>query len=163
VTGYELFKWFLTYANDNKCSIFLLGGRSRTLDRMAAVISRAYRNIRIVGRHHGYFDSVREKEIAESIRKTRPDFLFVGMGAFRQETFIYNWREEINVPVMIGVGGSFDAFTGKAPRVPRWIARLGLEWFVRFIMDPRRIVRVWKLPLFVLEMVWYRIFQAKVV
>jgi len=163
VTGYELFLRFLNWANDNKSSVFLLGARQKVLDKVVFLITRSYKNIRIAGKHHGYFDKKRENEIVEAIRKVRPDFLFVGMGFPQQEIFIYNFREEINVPIMIGIGGSFDVFAGRKPRCPKWIGNIGLEWLFRVFTDIKYLPRIFKLPLFVIEILWYRLFKAKVV
>ncbi len=163
VTGYDLFRKFLMYANDHKSTVFFLGGHAKMLDTLFVRIRQTYKNIRIVGRHHGFYDASREAQIVEAIRKTRPDFLFVGMGAFKQEIFIYNYREEMKVPVMIGVGGSFDVVTGKQILAPAFIRKAGLEWIFRVFTNPKRIKDYYKLIFFIFEMIWYRIFRAKVV
>ena len=128
------------------------------MDKLVIVIRKTWKNLRIVGRHHGFFDENREKEIVESIKKIRPDFLFVAMGAFRQEIFIYNHREDIDVPVMMGVGGSFDVIAGYKKRPARWIQAVGLEWLFRFLAEPRRLPQILKIPAFICEMIWYRLF-----
>lgn len=163
VTGYGLFRWCLKWADENRGSVFFVGGRARVLDRLVAQVRRSYRHLRVVGAHHGYFGPEREAEIVESVRKTRPDFLFVGLGAFRQEVFIHDWREEMRVPVMVGVGGAFDAFTGAVPRPPGWVAEAGLEWLFRTVVEPRRLLRVWRLPLFALEVLWHRLAGGRAV
>lgn len=163
VTGYDLFRHFLLYANEHGSSVFFLGGRSKMMDALCMRIRQTYKNIRIVGRHHGFYDEEREEQIVTAIRKTKPDFLFVGMGAFKQEVFIYNYRDEIKVPIMMGVGGSMDAVAGFQMLSPEWIRRIGLEWLFRALVNPRRIPQLFKLPLFMLELLWYRIFRAKVV
>jgi N-acetylglucosaminyldiphosphoundecaprenol N-acetyl-beta-D-mannosaminyltransferase len=160
VAGFDLFKRFLQYANEHRATVFLLGGRSQMMDKLVPVIRRTWKNVRIVGRHHGFFDPAREKEIVESVRKIRPDFLFVAMGAFRQEIFIHNHREAVEVPVMMGVGGSFDVLAGYRPRAPRWLQAVGLEWLFRFLTEPRRLPQIAKIPLFMAELVWHRLFAG---
>jgi N-acetylglucosaminyldiphosphoundecaprenol N-acetyl-beta-D-mannosaminyltransferase len=162
VTGFDLFKKFLNYANEHKNTVFLLGSHTTVLDRLILIIRRYYRNIRIIGSHHGYFDEKREAEIVQAVRKTRPDFLFCAMGSFKQEIFLYNYNEEMKAPVMIGVGGAFDVLAGRAILAPNWIRATGFEWLFRFISNPLRIKKVLQLPLFVLELLFYRIFKARV-
>ena len=159
VTGFDLFKKFLKYADEHRSTVFLLGGRSQMIDKLMLVIRKKWKNVLIVGRHHGFFDPNREKEIVESIRKIKPDFLFVGIGAFRQEIFIYNHRETMKVPVMMGVGGSFDVLAGYKLRAPRWIQAVGFEWLFRFLTEPRRLPQVVKIPLFMAELIRYRFFD----
>ena len=68
VAGFDLFKRFLQYANEHRSTVFLLGGRSQMMDKLVPVIRKTWKNVRIVGRHHGFFDPAREAEIVESIR-----------------------------------------------------------------------------------------------
>ncbi len=163
VTGYDLFRSFLHYANEHKSSVFFLGGRSKMMDALCMRVKQTYKNLRIVGRHHGFYDEFRELQIVEAIRKTKPDFLFVGMGAFKQEIFIYNYRDQIKVPIMMGVGGSFDVVAGFQVLAPESIRKMGMEWLFRAVVDPKRMPALFKLPLFMIELIWYRIFKAKVV
>jgi N-acetylglucosaminyldiphosphoundecaprenol N-acetyl-beta-D-mannosaminyltransferase len=75
------------------------------------------------------------------IKKAEPDILFVGLGAPKQEKWIYNSYKELNVPVSIGIGVSFELISGMIMRAPVWIQKSGLEWLWRLISEPRRL---WK-------------------
>jgi len=79
--------------------------------------------------------------IIEEIRASRADMLFVGMHSPIKETWCERHRQRLNVPVILGVGGSFDVLAGFITRAPRWAQSLGLEWFWRLLMEPRKL---WK-------------------
>lgn len=162
ISGIDLFKRLLFWIDENKEKVFFLGSSNFVIGRMIKIVQRGYKHIRIVGRHHGFFDEKREKDIVEAIRKTRPNFLFIGMGAFKQEIFAHNNKKEMQVPIVMGVGGSFDVMAGKTILAPNWIRNIGLEWLFRLVLNPKRITKVVKLPLFLIELIWYRIFRAKV-
>ena len=76
--------------------------------------------------------------------------LFVGMGSPKQEEFVSRYRKELEVPVCMGVGGSFDVLSGKKKRAPRFLQQLGLEWSFRLFTEPSRILRMKALPRFIL-------------
>ncbi|MBW3542749.1 MAG: WecB/TagA/CpsF family glycosyltransferase, partial [Planctomycetes bacterium] len=79
--------------------------------------------------------------VLRQVRESRADVLFVGMGTPFKEVWCHRHREELATPVVIPVGGSFDVLAGFVRRAPRWMQRVGLEWFWRFLMEPRRM---WK-------------------
>ncbi len=75
------------------------------------------------------------------IKKCSPDVLFVGLGPPKQEKWIWKHKDEINVPVSIAVGASFDFIAGSVKRAPKWMQKIGLEWLFRLCQEPRRL---WK-------------------
>ena len=79
--------------------------------------------------------------VLDSIIAVGADILFVALGNPKQEQFIAAHRERLAVPVMIGIGGSLDMLIGKRRRAPAWMRRMGLEWVVRAIQEPRRLGR----------------------
>jgi N-acetylglucosaminyldiphosphoundecaprenol N-acetyl-beta-D-mannosaminyltransferase len=85
----------------------------------------------------------------ERIRAARPDILCVALGNPKQEWWIEHFRKELGVPVLIGVGGTFDLLTGDKRRAPSWMQRFGLEWVFRAAQEPRRLVRRYARDLFV--------------
>lgn len=90
----------------------------------------------------GYFDVEKDgQRIAEQIRDSKADILFVAITPPKKEIFMDRWKEVINVPVCHGVGGSFDVFAGVVKRAPVWMQKMGLEWFYRVLQEPRRM---WK-------------------
>ncbi len=102
-------------------------------------------NLLFGGREKG---NLRETEVLEIIRQAGPHLLFVGMGAPKQERFIARNLKELNVPVAVGVGGSFDVLAGRVKRAPLWMQRLHLEWLGRLLREPRRWRRMLVLPRF---------------
>jgi N-acetylglucosaminyldiphosphoundecaprenol N-acetyl-beta-D-mannosaminyltransferase len=95
----------------------------------------------VVGYRDGYFSPSEQPAIVEEIRERAPDVLFVGMPSPFKETWCESNRKRLNVPVMIGVGGSFDVLTGRVRRAPKWMQAIGMEWSWRLMMEPRKM---WK-------------------
>jgi N-acetylglucosaminyldiphosphoundecaprenol N-acetyl-beta-D-mannosaminyltransferase len=92
------------------------------------------------------------------IRDPKPDILFVGLGAPKQERWIYKYRNEYKVPVSIGVGVSFEFVSGMVKRAPLWMQRGGLEWFWRLMMEPKRL---WKRYLIDDPIFFWLVFKQK--
>ena len=111
---------------------------------------RKYPGLKIVGVHNGYFDEKEEKKIIQDIKKKAPSILLVGLGAPKQEKWIYDNIRLVGAKVAIGVGGSFDVMAGNVKRAPKIFRRLGLEWFHRLITQPTRWRRMMRLPKFAL-------------
>ena len=101
----------------------------------------------ICGTADGYFKD--EDAVVEQIRRTKPDVVFVCLGAPKQERFIRNHIDELDVTLMLGLGGSLDGYAGIAQRAPKWMIDLSLEWLYRLIKDPKRLGRMMRLPKFV--------------
>ena len=91
-----------------------------------------------------------------AVAGSRPDILFVAFGAPRQEKWIRRHLAELQVPVAIGVGGSFDVLAGRVARAPQWMQRTGLEWLYRVVREPSRLPRMWALP----RLIWMTLREA---
>lgn len=119
---------------------FFLGGRSETLDALVEKVARRYPSAIVAGAYSPPFRALTAQEqegtIAQ-IRMANPDFLWVGLGAPKQEQWIYDNRQATGVPVQIGVGAAFDFHAGTINRAPGWMQDLGLEWAYRLRRDPR--------------------------
>ena len=102
---------------------------------------KKYPGLKIVGVHNGYFDEKEEKKIIQDIKKKAPSILLVGLGAPKQEKWIYDNIRLVGAKVAIGVGGSFDVMAGNVKRAPKWMQMLAMEWFYRFLMEPKRMFR----------------------
>ena len=123
---------------------YLLGGAPQTLERLVARLASQFPQAAIVGYHSPPFRPLTPSEIEaqiQAINQAAPDFLWVGLGAPKQEKWIDAHREALNVPVQIGVGAAFDFLSGDVARAPVGLQRIGLEWLYRTIRDPRRL---WK-------------------
>jgi hypothetical protein len=90
----------------------------------------------------GFDQNVSESKVtADVVQAARPDLLFVGFGAPKQEYWIFDHGTKLGATVSIGVGGSFEMVAGVVNRAPRWMQNLGFEWLYRFYMEPRRMWR----------------------
>lgn len=139
VAGIDLMLSILGQGRDRGYKVYCLGAKQSVLDVVVDTFRREFSGISIVGSHHGYFDSDDEKAIAHEIRDSDADILFVAMTSPKKEQFIARWSAVMNVPVVHGVGGSFDVVAGVVKRAPALWQSLGLEWLYRVIQEPRRL------------------------
>jgi N-acetylglucosaminyldiphosphoundecaprenol N-acetyl-beta-D-mannosaminyltransferase len=126
--------------------IYMLGSSEENIEIAAQNISNKFPNLNIAGYSSGYFDLNTSSTIIRDINTAKPDILIVGMGMPRQEYFVYDNLEKIDVPVKICVGGTFDVIAGKLSRSPVWMQNFGLEWAYRLLKEPYRISRIIKIP-----------------
>lgn len=150
-TGFDMMIKILQEANKNHNSIYLLGGKPGVADKAADKIKTKLSSIDIVGTSHGYFSEVEEENIVEKINKASPDFLFVAMGAPKQEFFMAKHKTRLGCKVAMGVGGSLDVISGNVKRAPVFMQKAGLEWLYRLIKQPSRIKRIGALPKFLIK------------
>jgi N-acetylglucosaminyldiphosphoundecaprenol N-acetyl-beta-D-mannosaminyltransferase len=137
----DLFEELLDLAHRQQRRIYLLGARPDVLVALRTEINRRWPNAQIVGSHDGYFDDRQAAQIADHIRDTHPDMLFLGMPSPKKEVFLRRFQHALHVPVLHGVGGSFDVLAGITRRAPRLWQRMGLEWAYRLLQEPGRL---WK-------------------
>ena len=141
VAGIDIFIRLLAAADEAGQSVYLLGARPEVLDDLKRALAQRHPNLRVAGSQHGYFSEVEEGRIVDAIAASGADMLFVGMTSPRKELFLSRNRHRLNVPVMHGVGGSFDLLAGRTRRAPESWQRLGLEWAFRVAQEPRRMWR----------------------
>lgn len=145
VSGSDLFPAVCKAAAGTGIGIFLMGGRPGAAETAARVLQERYPGLEIAGTYCpplGFeHDAVESARAVEAIRSAAPGVLFVGLGAPKQELWMYRNRHQIGVPVSIGVGVSFEFVAGMVRRAPKWMRRSGLEWFYRLVSEPRRL---WK-------------------
>jgi N-acetylglucosaminyldiphosphoundecaprenol N-acetyl-beta-D-mannosaminyltransferase len=141
VTGIDLMYELIALAERNGYGVYVLGGRSEVLEQAVARMRGRHPGLRIVGHRDGYFAQQEERDVVAAIRRTKPDLLFVAMPSPGKERFIGRWREELDIPFCMGVGGSIDVIAGVTRRAPRPLQRLGLEWAYRLAQEPRRLLR----------------------
>lgn len=139
VAGIDIFERLLKLAHEEGRSIYLLGARTDVLERLEHRLRQRFPNLRIVGSHHGYFGHKEAPEIAAEIRGSGADMLFLGMASPKKEVFLGAFGASLGVPVLHGVGGSFDILAGITRRAPATWQRLGLEWAYRLLQEPRRL------------------------
>ena len=145
ISGSDLFPRLCEVSSNEGFKLFFLGGRQGAAKGAADIFQAKYPNIKISGIYSppfGFEDDENENiRIVNMIKEARPDILFVGLGAPKQEKWIYKYYTELNVPVSIGVGVSFEFMAGIVKRAPLWMQKVGLEWFWRLMMEPKKL---WK-------------------
>lgn len=143
VAGSDLFWELARVSGEANLRMFFLGGRPGSAAKAAEVVEQRYPGARIVGTYcppFEAFDSKSEQEkIRRVIRQAAPEILLVALGAPKQEKWIAAHKDELGVPVSIGVGGSFEIAAGVRSRAPRWLRSSGLEWLYRFAQEPTRL------------------------
>lgn len=130
-------------------SVFLFGAKPGVAEAAAEKLSAQYPGIVIAGTSDGYFKD--DAPVIEKINAAGPDFLMVCLGSPKQERWMAANAGKLNCGLMAGLGGSLDVLAGNVQRAPEAWRRLGLEWLYRVIKEPKRLGRVMKLPLFVVE------------
>ena len=145
ISGSDLFPKVCELASKKGYSVFLLGAKEGVADKAAENIKRLYNSINICGTYSPLFGfENNDKEIAKIIRlvnEKKPDILIVGVGTPKQEKFIYKYRNDLSVPVTFGFGAGIDFMAGNVKRAPKWVSNIGLEWFYRFLHEPKRLFK----------------------
>lgn len=121
---------------------FFYGSTEKTLAKLREKIEKKYPYLKIAGMYSPPFREVSEKEDKEIIHRindSKPDFVWVALGAPKQEIWMAEHKNKINA-VMIGVGAAFDFEAGTVKRAPRWMQELCLEWLHRIMQDPKRLL-----------------------
>ena len=122
--------------------MFLLGASEAVVAGVAAHYENPCANLTICGWRNGYWQGEEEEvQVVSQVRDSRADLLFVAISSPQKEEFLDRHQGAMQVPFAMGVGGSFDVVVGKVKRAPRWMQRAGLEWFYRFLQEPRRMFR----------------------
>ncbi len=159
VTGVDMVTGICERAAKNGYRLYILGSEEGVAAKAAHNLALKYPGANFVGTHNGFWrrdksDPVLVAEddarMADEIRAAKPDVLFVAMGIPSQEKFIAAQLERMQVPVSLGVGGSFDVYSGKFNRAPIAVQRLGMEWLYRVWIDPSRWKRMGYVPKFML-------------
>nr|WP_255710941.1 WecB/TagA/CpsF family glycosyltransferase [Pelosinus baikalensis] len=151
VAGYDLVQNLLIEAMSEKYKIYLFGGAPGIAEKAKKIAEERYPGVQIVGTRNGFFTKQNESEIVNDIKACQPDILLVALGVPRQEKWLEEYKEELKVPVSIGVGGTFDVMAGVVKRAPLWMQRSNLEWLFRLLSEPKRAIRMLALPHFVIK------------
>lgn len=149
VTGIGMMDALLRLAHDNRYRIFMYGAKRETLDLAAENIQKKYPNLVLAGKLDGYVKD--PEEIIRTVNEAKPHIIFVALGSPKQELFIRNNMERLDVNIFQGVGGSFDVYSGKVKRAPEAFQKTGTEWLFRLLSQPSRIKRQLALPQFILK------------
>jgi N-acetylglucosaminyldiphosphoundecaprenol N-acetyl-beta-D-mannosaminyltransferase len=141
VAGVDLMARLLAAAGKHRLRVYFLGARRKVVTDLVEECRVRYPGVEITGFRDGYFGPKDHKVIVEEIRASGAHILFVGMPSPFKETWCERHRRRLDVPVIMGVGGSFDVLAGYIRRAPRWVQSAGLEWSWRLLMEPRKLWR----------------------
>jgi N-acetylglucosaminyldiphosphoundecaprenol N-acetyl-beta-D-mannosaminyltransferase len=144
ITGADLLPHLVELSQRKKRRMFLLGATEERSQAAAEWIEKNYPGAQLAGRYSPPFGPLEELDhdhIISRIEEANVDILLVAFGNPKQEKWLAMHRNRLHVPVCIGVGASIDFLSGKHPRAPGWMQKAGLEWFHRFIIEPRRLGR----------------------
>ncbi len=155
ISGADLMEKLCALAAKKGWSVYLLGGAPGVALKSLTALKNRYPGL------NGWVETGPKLETGnwkletaekwvEKINEKKPTFLFIAFGMGKQEKFIYDNWDKLNVKLAMGVGGAFDYLSGQIPRAPKWIQKLGFEWLYRLIRQPRR----WRRQLSLLEFIW---------
>lgn len=159
LSGSDLVVLLSEHAAGQGHSIYFLGAAEGVAADAAEKLRTRFPTLRIAGIYsppYGFYsDEKQSMEVAERVRESGADICFVALGGPHQEIWMAKYCEACGVPVMIGIGGSFDLVTGRVQRAPVWMQRNGLEWVWRLCQEPRRLWRRYLVDdLFIFVLLW---------
>jgi N-acetylglucosaminyldiphosphoundecaprenol N-acetyl-beta-D-mannosaminyltransferase len=154
--GIDLMLQICRMAQERGHPAFLLGSAPGVAEAAGRALHEKFPALKLAGAYHGYFKPAEESSLIDVIRRVRPSVLFVGMGMPAQEKWIARNLAALGVPVVMGVGGSFDVLSGKLKRAPRWFRAFGAEWLYRLGQEPWRWRRIAQLPIFAGKVLWQK-------
>lgn len=149
VTGSDGIYRLARHCAERGYRVFFLGAAPGVAERTAEELRAAYRELRVAGTYAGSPHPDEREEVISRVQAAAPDLLLVAYGVPAEEKWIAVDRERLGVPVMMGVGGTFDFVAGVTQRAPNWMRTAGLEWLHRLIREPWRWRRQLALPRFV--------------
>lgn len=139
LNGTDLFPVLCERAARLGVPLFLLGGAPGIARATADAMQERYPGLRIAGTRDGYFAPFEAPIVVDEINHSGAQILLVGMGVPKQERWIAQHADRLTTPVMLGVGGLFDYYSGRIPRAPLALRRIGCEWMWRLAQEPRRL------------------------
>lgn len=140
VAGVDLMQNLVILAAEKSYKCFFLGAKEEVVRKVVDIYSERYGPSIIAGYCNGYFSEKEQLSVAKQIAESGANMLFVAITSPRKENFLYEYRANMsNINFTMGVGGTFDVIAGNIKRAPVWMQKLGMEWFFRFIQEPRRM------------------------
>jgi len=141
VAGVDLFQGLIRICAEKGYRPFFFGAREWVVEKVVDEFKARYPQLNVAGFRNGYYSEDEESGIAEMIRDSKADILYVGFSSPMKEKFLNRWMPSMQVPFCMGVGGSFDIIAGRTKRAPIWMQKSGLEWCYRLYQEPKRM---WK-------------------
>jgi len=146
ITGYEFFIRYCKKMSENKMSCFFFGGKDReTIKKIIERLKKEFKGIKVRGYYvPPFIDKIEgkiKKEILKVINKNKPDVVWVGLSAPKQEKWIYDNINQLDIGMACGIGAVFDFYSDNIKRAPLLMQKAGLEWLFRILVDPKRLFK----------------------
>lgn len=142
VAGVDLMGNLVDLAAKNGYKIYLLGAKEEVVTRLTKIYKEKYGGNLVAGYRNGYFNEEAEAKIVDEIVQSGAQMLFVAISSPFKENFLFRHKDALSqVNFIMGVGGSFDVYAGEVKRAPIWMQKIGMEWFFRFLQEPKRMWR----------------------
>ncbi|MNI19052.1 putative N-acetylmannosaminyltransferase [compost metagenome] len=151
VPGFDLLHELMKRGEREGWRVYLLGSASEVIKEASRRLKAQYPGVEIVGCRDGYFGPDQDDEVIRDIAEAAPHILFVARGADTQEPWIAKHKNRLGVPVMMGIGGSFDVISGRTKRAPKLFQKFRIEWLYRLLKEPTRFRRMLALPKFAIR------------
>jgi len=160
-TGPDFMNEILKISEKKGYKHYFYGSSEETLNKLKNNLLKKYPKLKIVGIYSPPFRNLsveEDKEVVDNINSSGADFVWVALGAPKQEMWMYNHKDKIK-PLMIGVGAAFDFIAGNIKRAPKWMQKLNLEWLYRLFQEPKRLFkRYWHSNT---RFIWHAIIRGK--
>lgn len=139
VAGVDLFQELVGVSAQKGYRPFFFGAKEEVVKQVVETFKSRHPGLQVAGYRNGYFKKDEECDIAEMIKDSKADMLFVGFPSPMKEKFLNKWMPTMKTPFCMGVGGSFDIVAGKTKRAPAMMQNYGLEWLYRIYQEPKRM------------------------
>lgn len=139
VAGIDLFENLVKVAAEKGYKIYLFGAKEEVVTKVKDIFENKYPTLQIVGHRNGYFTEDDEPQIVADMASSGADMMFVAFSSPKKEYWVNKYLNDLNIPFVMGVGGSFDVVAGVTDRAPKWMQDHGMEWFYRFVQEPKRL------------------------
>lgn len=150
IAGIEFSHRMIEECAKNQHSVALIGAKPEVVEKAKENLQKEFPDLYITYTHDGYFDD--DEQIIRELKIRQPRLILCALGSPKQEEFIYNNKKDFPESIFIGVGGSFDVWSGVVERAPEIYQKLCIEWLYRTVKEPKRFKRIFPtLPLFVLR------------
>jgi len=169
IAGADLFFYEMNRLNKIRGKCFFLGSNVETLKRISIQAKKHYPHVKVASYSPPYkaeFNNWDNQQMLTEINTYKPDVLFIGMTAPKQEKWAYKHFQKLEVGHVCNIGAVFDFFAGTVSRSPQWMIRAGFEWLYRLLREPRRMWRRYiigntKFVYYVFkEFVYYNFYQS---
>jgi N-acetylglucosaminyldiphosphoundecaprenol N-acetyl-beta-D-mannosaminyltransferase len=150
IAGIDFARKMLELSAKNSLSVAIIGAKPEIIELAKQKLLDEIEGLNIVFSQDGYFDD--DEKVLNELKQVQPRLVLVALGSPKQEKFISKAKSILPFGLMVGVGGSFDVWSGNVERAPEFYQKLGIEWLYRTLKQPERFKRIFPtLPLFVLR------------